>query len=83
MKVEKMPRETRKEYRMRLVLWIVQTHPGWNYEQIVSEHNKLEGTITAKESIVRDIKTLELREMVYSETPNADGRMRLWYGYDK
>ena len=75
--------EMRKEYRIRVVAWIIQNHPGLVYDEIVSMHKELTGTLTSKESIVRDIGILEVREEVYTEASETDKRMKQWYACDE
>jgi hypothetical protein len=75
-------KETRKEFRLRMILWIIQQNPGLTYEQIVALHNKIAKTAAAKESIVRDIKILAKRKHVSWEASETDGRMRYWYPTD-
>ncbi len=66
-------------FRLRLVLWILQQHPGEDYEAIRDWYSQYAPKPMSKESIVRSVKLLEARGQATWEGCKDDHRARFWY----
>lgn len=80
-KLEPKSYELQREYRERLLLWVVTEYPEKSYDEIAmlaANHNGIENMRLSKESIVRTMKRLELKGQIEAIVDKEDARRWLW-----
>jgi hypothetical protein len=76
---QRLEDEAPRTFRLRAVYWIICTHAGMAYDEIVQTFNDIYSPQrTTKESIVRDLKTLQKRGEIDAVQDPEDGRRWVW-----